>query len=48
MLPTTPREALDAIGTLREELQANGIDPEYERYREKIKRNEDIVYSVTR
>ena len=48
LLPTTPREALDAVGTLREELQANGIDPEYERYREKIKRNEDIVYSVTR
>lgn len=48
LLPTTPREVLDAVGTLREELQANGIDPEYERYREKIKRNEDIVYSVTR
>lgn len=48
LLPTTPREALDTVGTLREELQANGIDPEYERYREKIKRNEDIVYSVTR
>lgn len=48
LLPTTPREALDAVRTLREELQANGIDPEYERYREKIKRNEDIVYSVTR
>lgn len=48
LLPTTPREALDAVGTLREELQANGIDPEYERYREKIKRNEDIVYSVAR
>lgn len=48
LLPTTPREALDAVGALREELQANGIDPEYERYREKIKRNEDIVYSVTR
>ena len=48
LLPTTPREALDAVETLREELQANGIDPEYERYREKIKRNEDIVYSVTR
>ena len=31
LLPTTPREALDAVGTLREELQANGIDPEYER-----------------
>ena len=24
LLPTTPREALDAVGTLREELQANG------------------------
>lgn len=46
--PDDSPEFLDALSDRRNQLINSGIDPEYERYREKIKRNEDIVYSVTR
>lgn len=41
-------EFLEALSKRRDYLINNGIDPDYEKYRAKIKRNEDIVYAATR
>lgn len=46
--PDDSPEFLQALSERRNQLINSGIDPEYEKYREQIKRNEDIVYAVTR
>lgn len=46
--PDDSPEFLEALNERRNQLINSGIDPEYEKYREQIKRNEDIVYAVTR
>lgn len=44
---STNPETLEFLEKRREELVANGIDPEYEKYRKQIDRNDEAIYAVT-
>lgn len=44
---STNPKALEFLEKRREELVANGIDPEYEKYRKQIERNDEAIYAVT-